>query len=336
MNLAECVELALAGMDPEIRETFADGPKAALRGLGLTARAVDTLGQRGDGGSCDGVSFVQDRVVLYAPTESRRQNFTLAHEAGHFLVEQNDDVMVWLAELKNTDRMLENVCDQIAQELLLPKELIDSTLNGDPPMARNLSDMFWQSSASEQVCAIALANRLKVMGAVVIADRFTCEVTFVSVHPGNSEDWPLVYPRKGDQLPGGAVRLPLGNMRDDAFSGRIEWTDRYRRTDIYYTDAVATPKRLHIVLAERDLWGCEPLHVGAGPAVNAAPVIVINCCGEARQVRGWPCQSCHEPYCPVCGKCVCGRADARAAMCTKCFMRVAAHLVVNGVCVDCR
>jgi hypothetical protein len=54
----------------------------------------------------------------------------------------------------------------------------------------------------------------------------------------------------------------------------------------YYTNAMAIPKRFHIILVERDLWGGESLHVTADPAVNAASVIEINCCGEARQVRG--------------------------------------------------
>jgi hypothetical protein len=220
--------------------------------------------------------------------------------------------------------------------LLLPQELIDATLGGEPPRASHLLDLYWQSNASEPVCAIALANRLRVMGAVVIADRFTCEVMFSSVHPGNGEDWPVVYPMKGDQLPVGAVRLPLGNPRDDAFAGRIEWTDRFRRSDYFYTDAAATPKRVHIVLAAHDLWNCEPLHVAPDPEVSARPTTHITCCGEVRQVRAWPCPECHEPHCPICGKCGCGRADAKAVMCTRCFMRMAAHLVVDGVCVDCR
>ena len=66
---------------------FALDPLETLRSdLKITVRAAEHLAlMRDDGGACDGVSYLDDGVVLYAPSQwSKRQNFTLAHELGHW------------------------------------------------------------------------------------------------------------------------------------------------------------------------------------------------------------------------------------------------------------
>jgi len=64
----------------------------------LTVRAVDHLDDaRADGGVCDGVSYLNDGVILYRSTGNRRENFTLAHELGHWLVDQADATLRKLA-----------------------------------------------------------------------------------------------------------------------------------------------------------------------------------------------------------------------------------------------
>ena len=66
------------------------------------------------------MSFLDDGVILYAPTtNSRRQNFTLAHELGHWIVEQTKDFRL---DCRPSDppALLESVCDQIAQRFCYP------------------------------------------------------------------------------------------------------------------------------------------------------------------------------------------------------------------------
>ena len=106
-TIEECVEAALAVLTPQVRVGFAADPITVLRdGLDLKVQQAPHLAQRrGDGGACDGVSFLQDRVILFAPTPySRRENFTLAHELGHWLVTQTPPVYDWLFEPESLAR----------------------------------------------------------------------------------------------------------------------------------------------------------------------------------------------------------------------------------------
>lgn len=110
MNLEVCVERALSLLTDDVRARFTESPMAVLReDLKLTVRPAEHLSDaRDDGGACDGVSFLQDGVILYAPTPwSRRENFTLAHELGHWLVDQAPDVYDWLADQDEPGRLLE-------------------------------------------------------------------------------------------------------------------------------------------------------------------------------------------------------------------------------------
>jgi hypothetical protein len=154
-----------------IRESITSNPAEALRvHFGLTVQAEPHLAlQRESGGPCDGVSFLKDRVVLYAPSKwSRRENFTLTHELGHWLVNHDTDAIDWVADQNEPDSVLELLCDRIAQKLLLPDDLVDSVLGGKPVRAALIRELYDASTASEPVCAIALAARLPGHGAVLI------------------------------------------------------------------------------------------------------------------------------------------------------------------------
>lgn len=124
MNLEGCVGQALSVLTDDVRARFAGDLFSVLRDdLELTVRAVEHLARSRDGGgACDGVSFLQGGVILYAPTPaSRRENFTLAHELGHWLAERAPDIYDWIADQDEPGRLLETVCDPIAQQLLLPE-----------------------------------------------------------------------------------------------------------------------------------------------------------------------------------------------------------------------
>src|SRR5690349_3943356 len=116
VTLEDCVEQAFSLVPTDVRARFAAEPIKALQSdFGLTVQAVEHLANtREDGGACDGISFLEDGVILYAPTPaSRRENFTLAHELGHWLAENAPDVYDWLANQDDPGRLLETVCDRI-------------------------------------------------------------------------------------------------------------------------------------------------------------------------------------------------------------------------------
>lgn len=337
MNLNNCVDLALEVLDPVLQSRFTSHPLQVLReDLHLTVRAVDHLGDRRDGGgACDGMSFLQDGVVLYAPTPaSRRENFTLAHELGHWLIERTPAVVDWVADREDPNRMLETVCDRIAQRLLLPLSTLSRVFGTTPVRAAHIQQLYDTSQASEPVCAIALAARLPCLGAVVIIDRATWRVDYASIRPDEEQGWPQVFPWPGHPVPAGH---PLKTLSPgSAISTKTSWRSPWGAAQPYYMDAVSGPRRVHAVLSEIDLWDAAKLHLDQPRTFDQRPTTEAYCCGRTRTVRGWPCSTCGEPNCPECGRCRCQRRELKEQPCQGCFQVFLPHLLVNSHCEDCR
>ena len=338
MNLDQAVDLAVAQMDDASRARFPNDPLAVLReDLLLTVQPAEHLRSRADGGACDGMSFLQDGVILYAPSpQSRRENFTLAHELGHWLIDQSEAVWDWVADQDDPPRVMETLCDRIAQALLLPKASIDAALNTRAPVrAAQVLELFGASQASRPVCAIALARRLPGLGAVVIIERFSATVTHSSVRPDPDQGWPRVFPWPGQVVPNGH---PFNAASPGfTFTRRSFWRDRWDQQQDYYIDALVEGPRLIAVFSATDIWQAEPLHLDAPREFDERPTNNIRCCGQNRAVRAWPCPTCGQPNCPQCGLCRCERQAQREQLCAgSCFLRFQPHLLVNGLCEDCR
>ena len=83
MNIAGAVARILGRLAPDSILTFAADPAGAVEAVfGIRATASATLAdRRGAGGACDGVSFLDDGQLFFAPTMySKRDSFTIAHE----------------------------------------------------------------------------------------------------------------------------------------------------------------------------------------------------------------------------------------------------------------
>lgn len=337
MTLDWCVQRCLAHLQDSTRLEFSDDPIGVLGAhLGMTVKAVQTLAdKRNDGGACDGVSFLQDKVILYAPTpQSRRQNFTLAHELGHWLVDQADDVYDWLADQDDPGQLLETVCDRIAQALLLPDAVVASALGTEPVSAQSVLNLFASSQASRPVCAIALAKRLPALGAVVIIDQMTGLVDHSSVKPDPERGWPKVYPWANQTLaPGHLLRkIAAGTI----FRRRMAWHMPWGTQEEFYVDALSDGRRTVAVLSSTDLWDIEAFHAPIDREFDTRSQLSGHCCGVDFTRRGFPCPSCGEAFCPNCGSCRCERDTKREVRCTRCFVNFLPHLVVGGLCVECR
>lgn len=337
MSLEGCVEQALSLLADDVRARFAQRPLGVLRSdLGLTVTAVEHLANaRDDGGACDGVSFLQDGVILYAPTPmSRRENFTLAHELGHWLAEKAPDIYDWLADQDDPGRLLETVCDRIAQRLLLPEKAARAVVGDGPLKAQHLIDLHAATQASRPVCAIALAKHLPGLGAIAIIDRYTGTVAHASVKPDPDQGWPTVFPWRDQQLPDGHPLLGLASGAST--SRRLPWRTPWGTQADFYIDAVGDDRRVIAVFCGSDLWGIERFHAPVEREFDARPLLSGSCCGTTFERRGYPCPSCREPFCPRCGDCRCERDAKREVTCTGCFLQFQPHLVVDGLCVDCR
>jgi hypothetical protein len=337
VDLDGCVQASIAVLSGDVRRKFSGDPLAVLTAeLGLTVRSVDHLANSRDvGGACDGLSFLEDGVILYAPTPaSRRENFTLAHELGHWLAEKAPGVYDWLADQDDPGRLLETVCDRIAQHLLLPDSAAQAVVGSGPIRAGHLFKLYDATQASRPVCAIALAKQLVGLGAVVILDCVTGEVTHSSVNPDPERGWPTVFPWRGQSL--GAGHPLSGMSAGTSLTRRVSWRTPWSSQAEFYIDAVSDGRRTVAVFSDKDLWACETFHAPIERAFDTRPSLRGRCCGEAFERRGYPCPSCSQPFCPKCGNCRCDRDAAREIQCEQCFQLFLPHLVVDGRCADCR
>jgi hypothetical protein len=337
MNLESCVKASLAILSGDARRTFSDDPLSVLTtDLCLTVTAVDHLAKsREVGGACDGVSFLEDGVIVYSLTPgSRRENFTLAHELGHWLADQASGVYDWIADQDHPGPLLETMCDQVAQELLLPNSAVKAVVGKGPVRVDHLLALFAATKASLPVCAIALAKQITGLGAVVIIDRATATVTHASVSPDPEKGWPKVFPWPGQLL---AAGHPLRSILDGgSLTRRLWWRTPWGDESEFYVDAVGDTRRVLALLSDTDVWGAEVFHAPIARAYDTRLTLTGNCCGTWFEVRGYPCSVCQKPYCPKCAKCQCERDAARGLRCEKCFQVFLPHLVVSGLCVECR
>ncbi|MGQ2915226.1 hypothetical protein [Microbacterium invictum] len=335
MNIDDCVRLAVAAVPADVRALFPSNPLLTLTSqLDLVVRpAPDLARARDDGGFCDGMSFLDDGVVLYRPTGNRRENFTLAHELGHWVVGRLDPVLDWLADNDVDGRMLETICDRFARELLLPAQIAAELVGRGPVRAHHIIDLFDTTQASHPVCMIAVAEHLRGMGAIALIDRVSGEVTDASVRPDPDRGWPAVIPWRGQRLPEGhhLLELPDAATRIE----RITWRGRWSEDD-FYVDVLVTRRKIVCVFADTDLWTPGTGAPLIDRSFDTRLLLRGYCCGTDFQVRGYPCPTCQKPYCPSCGLCQCERATASDQSCTECFRLYRPALLEDGVCVDCR
>jgi hypothetical protein len=283
---------------------------------------------------CDGTSYLSDGVILYRRTGNRRENFTLPHELGHWLVDQVDDVYDWLAEQPEPMKMLETVCDRVASQLLLPNAAVAHVVGAGPVSARHVGELMDATQASRPACAIALASRLAGLGAVVIIDQFVSLVEYASVQPDPEQGWPKVFPWPGQSVP---ADHPLTKLDDGAtLTRKTFWQTPWGSRADFYLDAVAVSRRVVTVFSATDLWGAERLHLDAPREFDQRLELSVRCCGQTRTVRGYPCSTCREPFCPSCKRCRCDRRAQSEVACSKCYLAYQTHLIVDGLCEECR
>jgi len=335
MKLEGWAEGALRQLSAGVREHFALDPLETLRSdLKLTVRAAEHLTlMRDDGGACDGVSYLDDGVVLYAPSQwSKRQNFTLAHELGHWLVNRDDKLLDWLADHDEPTQILESVCDVIAQHLLLPDDLVRS-IASSPVRAKDILELSDNSAASVPASAIAIAGQLPALGAAITINAQTREVLSATVHPDPEKGWPTVFPWRGDVLP---AEHALASLRNGSTLTRKSfWRSKWGRREDFYIDAIGLPNRVIAILSSTDIWHTETLSNLDTRAWDQRRAGQVTCCGRTSQVRGFPCGNCGRFFCPICGNCNCTMRRANEGECDECHTLVPAHLLTDGKCENC-
>jgi Zn-dependent peptidase ImmA (M78 family) len=331
------VEHLVGQIDQETKEALARGPAQALRDyFGLRVVESSTLSKRGDGGWCDGLSFSSHDEVLYAPSPfSKRKNFTILHELGHKLTDEETDeeILDWLGEIKDERQVVEHVCDLVAARLLLPDAMVESALEEERPTGAALARLHRDSHASREACAMALSQRLGCTGFVCVIRDDT--VTFTGR---------LGVPRPA---PWRDVSLPTGHPLRHMGHGEIQaieswWPDYVGKRHRYYQHAFSETPWTYAVFAENDLWSVTNLHLPEEQQRHArGEPVRFSCqnCGLRRWTRTFSCDTCGGRACPKCEYCpACdGKEKLPRSLCQFCTKSVLIHLLdEHGLCPDCR
>jgi hypothetical protein len=199
----------------------------------------------------------------------------------------------------------------------LPEPTISQILAGAAPTVEHLQRLYTASRASEEVCAIALASRLPVRGAIVLIRRKGATVAFAA-----SNGWPPLPIPRGLTVP---VRHPLREL-----GTRQRWTGwttadlrlalaehpamslpTYRTEGLLQADAVAGPRRTTAILLDISPAGVQiddhlPGTYAIGPEPwSAQPAYVCPKCGRNAASDNYPCDECGVAPCPTCGRCRC-------------------------------
>lgn len=319
-------------LDSAVRDHLAQQPAAAItRHFQLTVMASASLAERGDRGWCDGISITQGGIIIYRATASRREGFTLLHELAHHLIELDEDCLSWLADQPDPQHVIEQICDHVAAQLLVPAAAVDSALDGGPPSASALLRLFEATNASRSACAVALARKLPCDGFVLLVEEGSEEVFF-----GARTRETRPYGWRGDRIP---ADHPLA--RDFPPDRALTWWPRpagnVRRE--YFMSADTFEGWVVAVFAENNLWGVPGFHLPQVVEEDKGNDAPISCrrCGFNGRSRMWPCRECSVPECPRCRQCDCARRAEQEVMCRgECFTRYRAHLLVDGLCEGCR
>ena len=239
------VDRLLAAIPAEAKRDLADSPEVGIqRHFSLTIEAAPSFASRGNGGWCDGSSITDSGIILYRPTNSRRENFTLLHELAHHLIANDEACLNWLADRPESLRELEQLCDCLAAALLIPRQLIDTALAGRPPSATTLDKLYGSSQGSRSACAVALAQRLPCDGFVALVDTTTSSI-FFSARARDTRP----YGWKGDAVPAGHP-LRVAPVAEKAVTWWPYPEGEHRQ---FYLSAMAEGDLIYAVFAENDL-----------------------------------------------------------------------------------
>jgi hypothetical protein len=107
-----------------------------------------------------------------------------------------------------------------------------------------------------------------------------------------------VFPWPGQPVPAGH---PLAKLDDGlTLTRKTFWQTPWGARADFYADAVGLSGRVVAVFSANDVWSAERLHLDPPREFDQRLELLVRCCGQTRTVRGYPCSTCKEPFCPSC------------------------------------
>lgn len=325
---SELVEM----LSDEERALLGDDPVHGIEQVvGVIPQPTESLPPRGAHGACDGFSNFDAGIIRYVPTAGYRDRFTLLHEVGHWLIEQDDDLINWLGEQDDEARLIEQICDFVAADLLLPDALLDGFLDGAPPTAEHIPALVDLAKASRHVCAIGLVSRISCASFAVIVDPETMRIIGAARgHDCRPYGW------AGNLVPAGSPLRVAAPGASRALQSSWPYPNGTSR-DLYLS-LHHDGRYVYGIFAENNLWGVAGLTISSVDDSRRFDGEVTCPCGYSGPTSNYPCSVCGQSPCPRCQECSChrrARIESRGR-CAGCSTVVREHLLEDGLCDMCR
>ncbi|TWU04921.1 ImmA/IrrE family metallo-endopeptidase [Stieleria varia] len=141
-------------------EHFPKAPEDLISELGITLRESEMSG-------CDGWCLRRgDEAIIRINRNlgAGRKRFTLAHELGHLILGIPGIVGESYEEMLSSDLAEEREVNQLASELLMPKEIVTQVLPDLPVVCDGLRRLARKSKVSELAAAIRVCNLAEEIG----------------------------------------------------------------------------------------------------------------------------------------------------------------------------
>lgn len=196
-------------------------PKALATDLGILVDAKP--------GTAEGVSGMLVHTgnsfgILYAThiKSTGFQNFSIAHELGHYLIEGHLDHIFDGAGVHNSEagfvsrNQYEMEADIFAANLLMPDYLFDSAMNKVGDGLEGIMKLADLCQTSRLSTAIKVSERIDLPVAIIVSQQETVEFCFMSKSFKNFEN--LEWLKKGQPLPHGVLTRNFNYQKNNIYS----------------------------------------------------------------------------------------------------------------------
>lgn len=274
------------------------------------------------------------RIVVADDVVPARRRFSILHELGHHLIE-NDEHLNDLA-IPDADRRDEEICNEVAAQVLLPPTVVDDALPAGRFTAEQVAALHQSlgTTASRMACCVAAVRRLGSPGCVILGSADgTAE--FVAHQPATpwriargtaqgDDSLLALAARSADRRARGVTRARFANGN---FSGPLHGDVFVAEDDWVYAVLVAD---------SHSPWQTGGLNFGIDIGREA---VEFECpsCDDVHTVWGAPCRRCGDYRCPSCGRCSCPSGPPTRRCSGPCgLMKPENQFPLGGpICIDC-
>jgi hypothetical protein len=243
------------------------------------------------------------RIIVERAMSRGRERFTVLHELGHALADEDTEIQDWLfGQSDRGARGAERLADAFAAEVLVPTALVDDMIPDEGPSAFDVATLAARSAASREAVCVRASQRLRSPGAICLVRgayiQFTATRMFETRVPRDLEIAVGSFFARAvlhDSLREDGVRIDLGDGR---------------RTQTLLADAYSDDGFTFVVLQENSAPWAPVTPVSEGP-----DGVEFECpeCDRPRWTFIPSCRVCGDWRCPDHG-CSCATAVGAAEL----------------------